>query len=116
MEYIVINYLFDKGETVSEGICFTSKSKVTGLILHHSRQPSTPSTMLTANNSSHHRNIHAAMEYDPPTSLQPRHHISTVPKPLAYRIHVYHRTYPSIQIFAGPYTVILQPGSFIIRG
>ena len=31
MEYIVINYLFDKGETVSEGICFTSQSKVTGL-------------------------------------------------------------------------------------
>ena len=31
MEYTVINYLFDKGETVSEGICFTSKSKVTGL-------------------------------------------------------------------------------------
>ena len=30
MEYIVINYLFDKGETVSEGICFTSQSKVTG--------------------------------------------------------------------------------------
>ena len=33
MEYTVINYLFDKGETVSEGICFTSKSKVTGLII-----------------------------------------------------------------------------------
>ena len=32
MEYTVINYLFDKGETVSEGICFTSQSKVTGLI------------------------------------------------------------------------------------
>ena len=32
MEYIVINYLFDKGETVSEGICFTSQSKVTELI------------------------------------------------------------------------------------
>ena len=31
MEYIVINYLFDKGETVSEGICFTCQSKVTGL-------------------------------------------------------------------------------------
>ena len=31
MEYIVINYLFDKGDTVSEGICFTSQSKVTGL-------------------------------------------------------------------------------------
>ena len=31
MEYTVINYLFDKGETVSEGICFTSQSKVTGL-------------------------------------------------------------------------------------
>ena len=31
MEYIVINYLFDKGETISEGICFTSQSKVTGL-------------------------------------------------------------------------------------
>ena len=31
MEYRVINYLFDKGETVSEGICFTSQSKVTGL-------------------------------------------------------------------------------------
>ena len=31
MEYIVINYLFDKGETVSEGICFTSQSKLTGL-------------------------------------------------------------------------------------
>ena len=29
MEYTVINYLFDKGETVSEGICFTSQSKVT---------------------------------------------------------------------------------------
>ena len=33
MEYTVINYLFDKGETVSEGICFTSQSKVTGLLL-----------------------------------------------------------------------------------
>ena len=32
MEYTVINYLFDKGETVSEGICFTSQSKVTGLL------------------------------------------------------------------------------------
>ena len=32
MEYTVINYLFDKGETVSEGICFTSQSKVTGLV------------------------------------------------------------------------------------
>ena len=32
MEYTVINYLFDKGEAVSEGICFTSQSKVTGLI------------------------------------------------------------------------------------
>ena len=32
MEYTVINYLFDKGETVSEGICFTSQSKVTGLM------------------------------------------------------------------------------------
>ena len=32
MEYTVINYLFDKGETVSEGICFTSQCKVTGLI------------------------------------------------------------------------------------
>ena len=31
MEYRVINYLFDKGKTVSEGIGFTSKSKVTGL-------------------------------------------------------------------------------------
>ena len=31
MEYTIINYLFDKGETVSEGICFTSQSKVTGL-------------------------------------------------------------------------------------
>ena len=31
MEYTVINYLFDKGETVSEGICFTSQSEVTGL-------------------------------------------------------------------------------------
>ena len=31
MEYTFINYLFDKGETVSEGICFTSQSKVTGL-------------------------------------------------------------------------------------
>ena len=31
MEYIVINYLFDKGKTVSEGICFTSQRKVTGL-------------------------------------------------------------------------------------
>ena len=31
MEYTVINYLFDKGETVSEGVCFTSQSKVTGL-------------------------------------------------------------------------------------
>ena len=31
MEYILINYLFDMGETVSEGICFTSQSKVTGL-------------------------------------------------------------------------------------
>ena len=31
MEYIVIYYLFDKGKTVSEGICFTSQSKVTGL-------------------------------------------------------------------------------------
>ena len=31
MEYTVINYIFDKGETVSEGICFTSQSKVTGL-------------------------------------------------------------------------------------
>ena len=31
MEYTVINFLFDKGETVSEGICFTSQSKVTGL-------------------------------------------------------------------------------------
>ena len=31
MEYTVINYLFDKDETVSEGICFTSHSKVTGL-------------------------------------------------------------------------------------
>ena len=31
MEYTVINYLFDKGETVSEGICFTSQSKMTGL-------------------------------------------------------------------------------------
>ena len=31
MEYTVINYLFDKGKTVSEGICFTSQSKVTGL-------------------------------------------------------------------------------------
>ena len=31
MEYTVIYYLFDKGETVSEGICFTSQSKVTGL-------------------------------------------------------------------------------------
>ena len=29
MEYIVINYLFDKGKSVSEG--FTSQSKVTGL-------------------------------------------------------------------------------------
>ena len=42
MEYTVINYLFDKGETVSEGICFTSQSKVTGLfimthVLHHAR-------------------------------------------------------------------------------
>ena len=33
VEYIVINYLFVKGETVSEGICFTSQSKVTGLIV-----------------------------------------------------------------------------------
>ena len=32
MEYTVINYLFEKGETVSEGICFTSQSKMTGLI------------------------------------------------------------------------------------
>ena len=32
MEYTVINYLFDKGETVSEGICFTSQSIVTGLL------------------------------------------------------------------------------------
>ena len=32
MEHTVINYLFDKGETVSEGICFTSQSKVTGLL------------------------------------------------------------------------------------
>ena len=32
MEYTVINYLFDKGKTVSEGICFTSQSKVTGLM------------------------------------------------------------------------------------
>ena len=32
VEYIVINSLFDKGETVSEGICFTSQSKVTGLL------------------------------------------------------------------------------------
>ena len=39
MEYTVINYLFDKGETVSEGICFTSQSKVTGLIPRHSPQP-----------------------------------------------------------------------------
>ena len=31
VEYIVFNYLFDKGETVSEGLCFTSQSKVTGL-------------------------------------------------------------------------------------
>ena len=31
MEYTVIKYLFDKSETVSEGICFTSQSKVTGL-------------------------------------------------------------------------------------
>ena len=35
MEYTVINYLFDKGETVSEGICFTSQSKVTGLKISH---------------------------------------------------------------------------------
>ena len=34
MEYTVINYLFDKGEAVSEGICFTSQSKVTGLYKH----------------------------------------------------------------------------------
>ena len=34
MEYTVINYLFDKGETVSEGICFTSQSKVTGLYVY----------------------------------------------------------------------------------
>ena len=33
MEYIVINYLFDKGETVSEGICFTSQSKLNGLYI-----------------------------------------------------------------------------------
>ena len=33
MEYIVINSLFDKGDTVSEGICFTSQSKVTGLMM-----------------------------------------------------------------------------------
>ena len=33
MEYTVINYLFDKGETVSEGICFTSQSKVTGRVI-----------------------------------------------------------------------------------
>ena len=31
MEYTVNYYLFDKGETVSEGICFTSQSKMTGL-------------------------------------------------------------------------------------
>ena len=31
MEYTVINYLFDKGKTVSERICFTPQSKVTGL-------------------------------------------------------------------------------------
>ena len=41
MEYIVINYLFDKGETVSEGICFTSQSKVNGIIeaYHANRTP-----------------------------------------------------------------------------
>ena len=39
MEYTVINYLFDKGETVSEGICFTSQSKVTGLIEARSHVP-----------------------------------------------------------------------------
>ena len=33
MEYTVIDYLFDKGETVSEGICFTPQSKVTGLVV-----------------------------------------------------------------------------------
>ena len=38
MEYTVINYLFDKGETVSEGICFTSQSKVTGLQLFVSKR------------------------------------------------------------------------------
>ena len=39
MEYIVINYLFDKGETVSEGICFTSQSKVTGLLNLFTKSP-----------------------------------------------------------------------------
>ena len=38
MEYTVINYLFDKGETVSEGICFTSQSKVTGLYSNNAVQ------------------------------------------------------------------------------
>ena len=39
MEYTVINYLFDKGETVSEGICFTSQSKVTGLNIRYHHKP-----------------------------------------------------------------------------
>ena len=37
MEYTVIIYLFDKGETVSEGICFTSQSKVTGLVIEYGK-------------------------------------------------------------------------------
>ena len=46
MEYTVINHLFDKGETVSEGICFTSQSKVTGLNLFSKRMCSEPSDEL----------------------------------------------------------------------
>ena len=49
MEYKVINSLFNKGETVSEGICFTSQSKVTGLQLAHSEHEiSLPQTALMA--------------------------------------------------------------------
>ena len=44
MDYTVINYLFDKGETVSEGICFTSQSKVTGLCLFEALRYVSPGT------------------------------------------------------------------------